>query len=237
MDDSIEIQLLKIITLGNSSVGKTSIIKQYTNKTFEADLINTIGIDLKNHETTIEGIKIKVRIWDTAGQERFRSIQKQYYNQVDGILFVYDITNRESFEIIPQWLESVNEIANDNNVIGVLLGNKSDLDDMRVVSKEEGELLGNKYNFKFFETSALNGECIDQAFHTLFYEIIKQKNLLNKKDDNRNSYEVIEKDSKNKNEKYVHIKKGKDKNLNNVSNRDSFALKNDDKKPKTQCNC
>ena len=237
MDDSIEIPLLKIITLGNSSVGKTSIIKQYTNKTFEADLINTIGIDLKNHETTIEGIKIKVRIWDTAGQERFRSIQKQYYNQVDGILFVYDITNRESFEIIPQWLESVNEIANDNNVIGVLLGNKSDLDDMRVVSKEEGELLGNKYNFKFFETSALNGECIDQAFHTLFYEIIKQKNLLNKKDDNRNSYEVIEKDSKNKNEKYVHIKKGKDKNLNNVSNRDSFALKNDDKKPKTQCNC
>ena len=79
MDDSIEIPLLKIITLGNSSVGKTSIIKQYTNKTFEADLINTIGIDVKNHETTIEGIQIKVRIWDTAGQERFRSIQKQYY--------------------------------------------------------------------------------------------------------------------------------------------------------------
>ena len=237
MDDSIEIPLLKIITLGNSSVGKTSIIKQYTNKTFEADLINTIGIDVKNHETTIEGIQIKVRIWDTAGQERFRSIQKQYYNQVNGILFVYDITNRESFDIIPQWLENVNEIANDKNFIGVLLGNKSDLFNMRVVSKEEGEQLGNKYNFKFFETSALNGECIDQAFYSLFYEIMKKNNLLNKKDDNRNSIEVIEKDSNNKNGKNVHLNKGKDKNLNNASLRDSFHLNNNDNKPKSTCNC
>ena len=225
MNESIEIPLLKIITLGNSSVGKTSIIKQYTNKTFEADQMNTIGIDLKTHNTTIENIPIKLKIWDTAGQERFRSIQKQYYKEVDGVLFIYDITNRESFDIIPEWLENVKEIVNEN-IIGVFLGNKSDLFDSRVVSYEEGEILGKKYNFKFFETSAVNGNYIDDAFYNLIYEIMKKKNLINKNDKIINSYEVLEKDYNNKDDINVYFDEGKNVNEKQNVSRNSFHLNN-----------
>ena len=123
---------IKIITLGNSEVGKSSIINQFVFKNFDKDLINTIGMDSKNYEIKIDDKTIKLKIWDTAGQERFRSIQKHYYNKVDGILFIYDITNQTSFDIIEQWY---NEVKNYNdNIIGVLIGNKTDLEDNRTVT-------------------------------------------------------------------------------------------------------
>ena len=238
MRDSNNIPILKIITLGNSSVGKTSIIKQYTNKTFEADLINTIGIDLKMHDTIIENIPIKVKIWDTAGQERFRSLQKQYYNQVDGILFVFDITNRESFNIIPVWLEKVKENSNED-AIGILLGNKSDLDDMREISFQEGKKLGDDFNFKYFEISALNGYHVDEAINSLLYDIMINKGLINKnkeKDDLTNNYENIKKGSNNIDEENKDINDKIEKNENKI-NRNSFKLKeeNTKEKPKNSC--
>ena len=238
MRDSNNIPILKIITLGNSSVGKTSIIKQYTNKTFEADLINTIGIDLKMHDTIIENIPIKVKIWDTAGQERFRSLQKQYYNQVDGILFVFDITNRESFNIIPVWLEKVKENSNEG-VIGILLGNKSDLDDMREISFQEGKKLGDDFNFKYFEISAFNGNHVDEAINSLLYDIMINKGLINKnkeKDDLTNNYENIKKGSNNIDEDNKDINDKIEKNENKI-NRNSFKLKeeNTKEKPKNSC--
>ena len=238
MRDSNNIPILKIITLGNSSVGKTSIIKQYTNKTFEADLINTIGIDLKMHDTIIENIPIKVKIWDTAGQERFRSLQKQYYNQVDGILFVFDITNRESFNIIPVWLEKVKENSNED-AIGILLGNKSDLDDMREISFQEGKKLGDDFNFKYFEISAFNGYHVDEAINSLLYDIMINKGLINKnkeKDDFTNNYEFIKKGSNDIDEDNKDINNKIEKNENRIS-RNSFKLKeeNTKNKPKTSC--
>ena len=160
-DEPIE---LKIITLGNSQVGKTSIINRFTSNYFDKDLINTIGIDSKTHQMKIEEKTINLKIWDSAGQERFRSIQKHYYNQVDGILFVYDITKEDSFKIIESWFDEVKTKAI-NTLCGVLIGNKSDLEGKRVISYEEGKNFADENNLLFFETSAKNGSNIQECFN------------------------------------------------------------------------
>ena len=165
---------IKIITLGNSEVGKSSIINQFVFKNFDKDLINTIGMDSKNHEIKIDDKTIKLKIWDTAGQERFRSIQKHYYNKVDGILFIYDITNQASFDIIEQWY---NEVKNYNdNIIGVLIGNKTDLEENRQISEEQGIILAKKLNFIFYECNSVDGENVDEAFESLVKMILEEKN-------------------------------------------------------------
>jgi small GTP-binding protein len=165
---------IKLITLGNSEVGKSSIINQFVFKNFDKDLINTIGMDSKNYEIKIDDKTIKLKIWDTAGQERFRSIQKHYYNKVDGILFIYDITNKTSFDIIEQWY---NEVKNYNdNIIGVLIGNKTDLEDNRTVTTEQGKELAIKLNFAFYECNSVDGENVDEAFESLVKMILEEKN-------------------------------------------------------------
>ena len=165
---------IKIITLGNSEVGKSSIINQFVFKNFDKDLINTIGMDSKNYEIKIDDKTIKLKIWDTAGQERFRSIQKHYYNKVDGILFIYDITNQTSFDIIEQWY---NEVKNYNdNIIGVLIGNKTDLEDNRTVTTEQGKELAIKLNFAFYECNSVDGENVHEAFESLVKMILEEKN-------------------------------------------------------------
>ncbi len=165
---------IKLITLGNSEVGKSSIINQFVFKNFDKDLINTIGMDSKNYEIKIDDKTIKLKIWDTAGQERFRSIQKHYYNKVDGILFIYDITNKTSFDIIEQWY---NEVKNYNdNIIGVLIGNKTDLEDNRTVTTEQGKELAKKLNFRFYECNSVDGENVHEAFESLVKMILEEKN-------------------------------------------------------------
>ena len=170
-DEPIE---LKIITLGNSQVGKTSIINRFTSNYFDKDLINTIGIDSKTHQMKIGEKTINLKIWDSAGQERFRSIQKHYYNQVDGILFVYDITKEDSFKIIESWFDEVKTKAI-NTLCGVLIGNKSDLEDEREVSTEDGKKLAHQLELKFIECSAFTGDNVEQAFIDLVESILEKK--------------------------------------------------------------
>ena len=170
-DEPIE---LKIITLGNSEVGKTSIINRFTSNYFDKDLINTIGIDSKTHQMKIGEKTINLKIWDSAGQERFRSIQKHYYNQVDGILFVYDITKEDSFKIIESWFDEVKTKAI-NTLCGVLIGNKSDLENEREVSTEDGEKLADQLELKFIECSAFTGDNVEQAFIDLVESILEKK--------------------------------------------------------------
>ena len=158
-DEPIE---LKIITLGNSQVGKTSIINRFTSNYFDKDLINTIGIDSKTHQMKIGEKTINLKIWDSAGQERFRSIQKHYYNQVDGILFVYDITKEDKTKAI-------------NTLCGVLIGNKSDLEDEREVSTEDGKKLAEQLELNFLECSAFTGDNVEQAFIDLVESILEKK--------------------------------------------------------------
>ena len=185
---------IKIITLGNSEVGKSSIINQFVFKNFDKDLINTIGMDSKNYEIKIDDKTIKLKIWDTAGQERFRSIQKHYYNKVDGILFIYDITNQTSFDIIEQWY---NEVKNYNdNIIGVLVGNKTDLEDNRAITIDQGKELAKKLNLSFYECNSVDGENVYEAFETLVKMILekksenKQTDTIIKIDENGNSEQI-----------------------------------------------
>ena len=111
------------------------------------------GIDFKIRTIELDGKKIKLQIWDTAGQERFRTITTAYYRGAMGIMLVYDITNAKSFDNIAKWLRNIDEHANED-VERMILGNKCDMEDRRVVSKERGEEIAREHNIKFLETSA-----------------------------------------------------------------------------------
>ncbi len=163
----------KIITLGDTNVGKTSIIFRYTSEDYNPNQINTIGMDSKIKTIEIDSQKINLKIWDSAGQERFRSIQRYYYNKVDGVIFVYDITNKKSFSVIDSWIKEVNENIN-RNISFILVGNKTDLEESREVSIIEGEKFAKEKNFHFFECSAKNGICINEIFECLVKDILKK---------------------------------------------------------------
>ncbi len=146
--------IIKILTLGDSSVGKTSIILRFTKEKYNTNRLATIGVDFKSKIIQSENQRIKVLIWDTAGQERFKNIASQYYNGGDGAILTFDITNRKSFERIIYWLDELKQKKNIDDMGLVLVGNKSDLSDSREVSFEEAEKFAKGKNIKYFETSA-----------------------------------------------------------------------------------
>jgi len=150
---------LKILTIGESAVGKTCILLRFTDNQFLMNHITTIGIDYKSKKITSGQYSVKLKIWDTAGQERFRNITKQYYKGADGILLVYDITDRNSFEKIKDWMKQIQENTIKEQIGIVLLGNKCDLED-RQVSLEEGQNIAKEYGILFWETSAFKDKNI-----------------------------------------------------------------------------
>ena len=164
---------LKILTIGESGVGKTCILLRYTENKFLVNHIITIGIDFKSKLITCGNKSVKLKIWDTAGQERFKNITKQYYKGADGILLVYDITDRNSFEKIRDWMAQIKENSQKENVL-ILLGNKCDLEE-RQVSYEEGQALAEEYGIPFFETSSYKDINVNKSFETLVEKIISKR--------------------------------------------------------------
>ena len=168
----------KICVLGQTNVGKTNLITRFTENKFLPDYLATVGFDYKVKIISLNNSKKKIKliIYDTAGQERYKSVCKYWYKRVDGIILVYDITDRESFDSIPSWIKEIKEFNNDLPVI--LFGNKIDKEEDRIVSSEEGKHFADNNNIGFYETSAFNGDNVAEAFkffgNKLIYNLIER---------------------------------------------------------------
>ena len=163
---------MKIILLGNSSVGKTSFIVKYIDNKFSFDYTATLGIDYKLKKLkSKKGKEIRLRIFDTAGQERFKSVSVSFIKKADGIVLIYDISNKISFEEIGDWIESIKENGKINIPV-ILVGNKCDLsDDIRQISKKEGQEKADEFQIPFYETSCKDGININEVFDKLVQNI------------------------------------------------------------------
>jgi Ras-related protein Rab-1A len=164
--------LFKLLLIGNSSVGKSSLLFRFVENVWDDSFVPTIGVDFKLKTLEVNGKKVKLQIWDTAGQERFKNITSSYYRGGNGVLVVYDITDRESFENLTSWLIEIEKNAN-KNVYKLLIGNKCDLEDKRKVSIQEGKDFAESNGMKFIETSAKDNTKVQEAFELLTTEIMK----------------------------------------------------------------
>ncbi|XP_062590912.1 ras-related protein Rab-37-like isoform X7 [Saccostrea cucullata] len=167
--------MCKTILVGDSGVGKTSLLVQFDQGKFQAGSFSaTVGIGFTNKVVDVDGTKVKLQIWDTAGQERFRSITRAYYRDANALLLLYDVSNKASFDNIRAWLGEINEYAQEDVVI-MLLGNKADMTAERVIRTEDGERLANEYNVAFMETSAKTGMNVDLAFMAVAKDLKMKK--------------------------------------------------------------
>ncbi|XP_050883959.1 ras-related protein RABE1c isoform X1 [Lathyrus oleraceus] len=163
--------LLKVLLIGDSGVGKSSLLVRFSEGSFSTSYLPTMGIDFRNRNIEMHGKRIKLQIWDTAGQERFRTITRAYYRGAMGILLVYDVTNESSFNNIRSWMLSIEQHASDN-VNKILVGNKADMgDNKRAVPTSKGQALANEYGIKFFETSAKTSRNVEKAFFSITRDI------------------------------------------------------------------
>ena len=165
-----EILKIDIMVIGDSGVGKTSIIKKYVKNQFSRTFISTIGFDYQRKMIKIDDTMVNLVIWDTAGEEKYRVVAKNYFHRSQGFIVVYDITNESSFLNISNWLEQIKELAPQDYKF-VIFGNKEDLD-KRKVSMEDAQKLAEELNTKFFETSCENGKNIVEGIEALVREII-----------------------------------------------------------------
>lgn len=162
--------LLKYIIIGDASVGKSNILLKYAHNQFKSEYQLTIGVEFGAKNIKIKDKIYRIQIWDTAGQENFRSITRAYYKNSVCALVVYDITSRQSFENVKEWIEDCKS-QSPNTIMMVLVGNKIDLQSNRAVSRGQGEEFAKMNGMPFFETSAKSGECIEDIFTNTAMEI------------------------------------------------------------------
>lgn len=214
----------RILTLGESGVGKTSILLRFTdNKFLNAHLI-TIGIDFKSKVMNFNNQTVKLKIWDTAGQEKFKNITQQYYKGAHGIFLIYDISDMYSFEKLREWMSQIQSYVNKEKVRIVLLGNKCDLDKdcydnesnrssqnereerkrFREVSFEDGEEFAKEFNIPFFETSACENVNINKAFERIVFDIMTYRDKVKEEGssfrDEKSDFYMKTKGNENENE-------------------------------------
>ena len=158
-------EYIKFIVIGSSGVGKTAILTRLVSNTFSDDTTSTVGVEFVSSEVTIDGKNIKLQIWDTAGQERFRAIAKNYFHSAAGVILVFDLTSRKSFDDLTQWMNDVHQHC-DQNIVVTLVGNKCDLKDDRCISENEAKDFAESHHLEYIETSALNGNNIKYVFES-----------------------------------------------------------------------
>ncbi|XP_018653997.1 putative rab-2,4,14 [Schistosoma mansoni] len=168
--------LFKYIIIGDTAVGKSCLLLQFTDQRFQPVYDLTIGVEFGARMVNIGDKQIKLQVWDTAGQESFRSITRSYYRGAAGALLVYDVTRRDTFNHLASWLQDARQHASPNMVI-TLVGNKCDLDARREVKQEEAEAFARENNLLFVETSAKTGVNVEQAFATTARAIYERLQL------------------------------------------------------------
>lgn len=164
---------MKLLMVGDSGVGKSCLLLRFVDDKFNPSFITTIGIDFKIKTIDQDGRKIKLQIWDTAGQERFKTITSSYYRGAHGIIIVYDVTDQESFDNVNQWLQEIDRYGT-SNVQKLLVGNKCDLTDKKVVDYAVAKEFADSRGLKLLETSAAESTNVEQAFILMSKQIKEQ---------------------------------------------------------------
>eukprot|EP01138_Halocafeteria_seosinensis_P010801 gb/GECG01011031.1/.p1 GENE.gb/GECG01011031.1/~~gb/GECG01011031.1/.p1 ORF type:complete len:203 (+),score=26.45 gb/GECG01011031.1/:1-609(+) len=162
--------LFKLLIIGDSGVGKSCLLLRFADDTYTESYISTIGVDFKIKTIEVAEKVVKLQIWDTAGQERFRTITSSYYRGAHGIIIVYDITDRESFDNVKQWFNEIERYAC-ANVNKLLVGNKCDLESKRQVDFEEAQAFADEHGIPFLETSAKDATNVEKSFVTMAEKI------------------------------------------------------------------
>jgi Ras-related protein Rab-1A len=163
--------ILKFLILGDITVGKTTLLLKYIDNFTPEIYISTLGVDYKTKNIVFNGIKVSLQIWDTAGQERYKVITKSFVKGTDGIIFMYDITQKESFINIKKWIEET-EGENPGDVKKIIVGNKIDKEEDRQVTDEMKEKLSKEVDIDLIEVSAKKGIDVDKVFDILVEKIL-----------------------------------------------------------------
>ncbi|CAO3618944.1 unnamed protein product [Mucor hiemalis] len=179
---SQQIPTLKLLLIGNSNVGKSSLLLRFTDDTFlpQEEVSATIGVDFKVSMMEVNCKMYKLTIWDTAGQERFRTLTSSYYRGAQGVILVYDVSNRDTFDALNTWWNEVNTYCSSPDVVKMIVGNKVDKESSRVVTYEEGANFARKLSTLFVECSAKTKVGVKQAFEELVEKIIETPSLWQK---------------------------------------------------------
>ena len=178
----------QLLIIGDSTVGKTSILGRFANGTFNSNYLATVGLDNFTKDEEIDNKKIRIKIWDTAGQEKYQSLTKGFFRNAQGIMVVFDVSNVETYENIKYWTQSIKtHMGSDIEKIAVIIiGNKKDLKE-REVNQREAEIYSSELGYPYFETSAKTGENINSTIKYLVKQVLKKNNIYKTKSFNNNN--------------------------------------------------
>jgi len=165
--------LFKLLIIGDSGVGKSSLLVRFADNTFSGNYITTIGVDFKIRTIDVGGDRVKLQIWDTAGQERFRTITSTYYRGTHGVIVVYDVTSADSFANVKRWLHEIEQ--NCEVVTRLLVGNKNDDPDRKVVLTEDARRFADQMGIQLFETSAMENVNVEEMFRAVTKLVLRSK--------------------------------------------------------------
>ncbi len=167
----------KVVVCGDPGVGKTSTILRFTDDAFARTYIPTLGVNISEKNVEVNKTKAKLILWDIAGQIKFEAMRRHFYKGAEAVIFIFDLTNRKSFDSILNWYKDVerNIIHIEDEIIGFILGNKEDLSNQRTINSEESSLISKKLNLEYVETSALTGKNVEEIFFKLTETLLKSK--------------------------------------------------------------